>query len=158
MESGSDSVLRILNKECTEEDNTFAIDLINSIGNEKVARGEEPPRVFANIMFAIPGETKEDARKTVAMVQRIDRVKPSVSYFAPYPGSILGYQLIAEDKSLISRDGFHRYPGKETLKGIDYKFYEKVIRELPNYKVPKRAEKFARRVYYSFFTKVLGKC
>ena len=158
LESGSDPVLRILNKECTEEDNVFAIDTINLIGNEMALKGKEPPRVFANVMFAIPGETKEDARKTVAMVKRIDRVKPSVSYFAPYPGSILGYQLIAEDKSLISRDGYHRYPGKETLKGIDYNFYEELICELPNYKVPKRLAKFARRVYYSFFKKVLGEC
>lgn len=158
LESGSNPVLRILNKECTEEDNNFAIDLINRTGDEMAAKGKEPPRVFANVMFAIPGETKEDARKTVDMVNRIQRVKPSVSYFAPYPGSILGYQLIAEGKSLMTQNGYHRYPGKETLKGIDYKFYEKLVPQLPNYKVPNRAERFARSIYNSFFSKVLGEC
>ena len=29
-ESGSDRILRLLNKECTEEDNYFTIDLLNS--------------------------------------------------------------------------------------------------------------------------------
>lgn len=158
LESGSNPVLRILNKECSEQDNAFAIDRLNRIGNEKVARGEEPPWVFANVMFAIPGETKEDAQKTVAMVKRIQRVKPSVSYFAPYPGAILGYQLIAEDKSLMSKDGYHRYPGKETVKGIDYSFYEKIVCELPNYNVPKKTAKLARKAYYSFFKNVLGEC
>ena len=33
-ESGSDRILRLLNKECTEEDNNFAIDLLNRLGDE----------------------------------------------------------------------------------------------------------------------------
>ena len=157
LESGSDPVLRILNKECTEEDNYFAIDLINRIGDEMAAKGREPPTVFANIMLAIPGETETDARKTVEMVKKIHRVKLSVSYFAPYPGSILGYQLIAEGKSLMARDDYHRYPGKETLKGIDYKFYENLRQEIPNYHLPNRKERFARKLFDSFFSRVWGK-
>ena len=33
-ESGSDRILRLLNKECTEDDNQFAIDLLNRIGDD----------------------------------------------------------------------------------------------------------------------------
>ncbi len=156
LESGSDSMLRILNKECTEEDHDFAIDIINRTGEEMMIKGDEPPMIFANIMFAIPGETKKDARKTLDMVNRIDRVKPSVSYFAPYPGSILGYQIIAEGKSLMSKNGYHRYPGKETLKGVDYTFYEKLLSELPNYQIPGKTNKLARKLFGYFFSKVLG--
>ncbi len=156
LESGSDPVLRILNKECTEEDNYAAIEIINSTSDAMQAKGQKPPRVFANIMLAVPGETEKDARKTVEMVKRIDRVKPSVSYFAPYPGSMLGYQLIAEGKSLLAQDGYHRYPGKETLKGIDYKLYENLRTEIPNYHLPSRTERFVRKLFDSFFSKVLG--
>ena len=157
LESGSDPVLRILNKECTEEDNNFAIDLINRTGDEMLAKGRKPPMVFANIMLAIPGETKNDAKKTVDMVNRIHRVKPSVSYFAPYPGSILGYQLIAEGKSLMTRNDYHRYPGRETVKGIDYRFYNELIPDIHGCQTSNRTAGLARRVYGYFFTRVLGK-
>ena len=39
-ESGSDRVLKILNKECTEEDNDFAIDLLNRIGDDMEREGK----------------------------------------------------------------------------------------------------------------------
>ncbi|HEC23732.1 MAG TPA: B12-binding domain-containing radical SAM protein, partial [Chloroflexi bacterium] len=94
-ESGSDRILRLLNKECTEEDNYFAIDLLNRIGDEMEAEGREAPKFWANIMLGIPGETHEDAFKTMRMLKSMRRVYPSISFYAPYPGSALGYQLIA---------------------------------------------------------------
>jgi anaerobic magnesium-protoporphyrin IX monomethyl ester cyclase len=156
LESGSDPVLRILNKECNEEDNDFAIDLINSVGRQMSANGRTPPVIFANIMLAIPGESEADARKTVAMVNRIHRAKLSLSYFAPYPGSILGYQTIAEGKSLMTAANYHRYPGRETVRGIDYKFYNDLLLKIDGYRDAKPAMKFVAEVYDSFFSKALG--
>jgi radical SAM superfamily enzyme YgiQ (UPF0313 family) len=126
-ESGSDRVLQILNKECTEEDNLFAIDLLNRIGDELEAEGKVPPKFWANIMLGIPGEQPEDAFKTMRMMKSMRRVMPSISFYAPYPGSALGYQLIAEGKSLMSKDNYHRYPDDEKLKGIDYQFYRDLL-------------------------------
>lgn len=126
-ESGSDRVLKILNKECTAEDNNIAIDLLNRIGDELEREGREPPKFWANIMLGIPGETHEDAFDTIRMLWRMKRVLPSISYYAPYPGSALGYQLIAEGKSLMSKENYHRYPKDEKLKGIDYKFYNRLL-------------------------------
>lgn len=126
-ESGSDRVLRLLNKECTEEDNDAAIALVNRIGADLEARGEEPPRFWANIMLGIPGETREDAFKTMRMLKRMKYVLPSISFYAPYPGSALGHQLIAEGKSLMSRDNYHRYPDDEKVKGVDYDFYRELL-------------------------------
>ncbi|RIK35731.1 MAG: B12-binding domain-containing radical SAM protein [Chloroflexi bacterium] len=122
-ESGSDRILRLLNKECTEEDNNFAIDLVNRLGDELEAQGKEPPKFWSNIMLGIPGETREDAFKTMRMLKRMKRVFPSISFYAPYPGSALGNQLIAEGKSLMSKDNYHRFPDDEKVKGIDYQFY-----------------------------------
>lgn len=126
-ESGSDRILRLLNKECTEEDNYFAIDLLNRIGDEMEREGKEPPKFWSNIMLGIPGETPEDAFKTMRMLKRMKRVFPSISYYAPYPGSALGFQLIAEGKSLMRKDNYHRFPGDEKVKGVDYQFYRELL-------------------------------
>ncbi|NJN81710.1 MAG: B12-binding domain-containing radical SAM protein [Caldilineaceae bacterium] len=126
-ESGSDRILKLLNKECTEEDNYFAIDLVNRLGDEMVAEGMEPPIFWSNIMLGIPGESHEDAFKTMRMLKRMKRVFPSIAYYAPYPGSALGNQLIAEGKSLMSKDNYHRYPDDEKVKGVDYQFYRELL-------------------------------
>ncbi len=126
-ESGSDRVLRILNKECTEEDNYFTIDLLHRIGDEMEQEGKQPPVFWSNIMLGIPGETREDAFKTMRMLRYMRRVMPSISFYAPYPGSALGHQLIAEGKSLMSKDNYHRFPDDEKVKGIDYQFYRDML-------------------------------
>jgi len=126
-ESGSDRILRLLNKECTEEDNTYTIDLVNRIGDDMAKEGKEPPKFWANIMLGIPGETPEDAYKTMRMLKRMKRVFPSISRYAPYPGSALGFQLIAEGKSLMSKDNYHRFPDDEKVKGVDYAFYRDLL-------------------------------
>jgi radical SAM superfamily enzyme YgiQ (UPF0313 family) len=126
-ESGSDRVLKILNKECTAEDNNFAIDLLNRVGDDQEREGNAPAKFWANIMLGIPGETPYDAFETIRMLWRMKRVLPSISYYAPYPGSALGYQLIAEGKSLMSKENYHRFPKDEKLKGIDYKFYNRLL-------------------------------
>lgn len=126
-ESGSDRVLRILNKECSEEDNDFTIDMVNRIGDELERKNQEPPKFWGNIMLAIPGETREDAFKTMAMLKRMKRVIPSIAYYAPYPGSVLGHQLIAEGKSLMTKDNYHRFPSDKKVKDIDYAFYADLL-------------------------------
>ncbi len=126
-ESGSDRVLRILNKECTEEDNYFAIDLLMRIGDDMEREGKTPPVFWSNIMLGIPGETREDAFKTMRMVKYTKRIMPSIAFYAPYPGSALGNQLIAEGKSLMTKENYHRFPDDEKVKGIDYQFYRELL-------------------------------
>ncbi|MCB0196517.1 MAG: B12-binding domain-containing radical SAM protein [Anaerolineae bacterium] len=127
LESGSDRVLRLLNKECTAEDNQFTIDLVNKIGDDYTQMGKKPPKLWANIMLGIPGETHEDAFETMRMLKTMKYVFPSISYYAPYPGSALGYQLIAEGKSMMTKENYHRFPDDEKVKGIDYQFYRELL-------------------------------
>ena len=126
-ESGSDRVLRLLNKECTEEDNYFTIDLLTRIGDEMEREGKQPPVFWSNIMLGIPGETRADAIKTLRMVKYTKRIMPSIAFYAPYPGSALGHQLIAEGKSLMTKENYHRFPDDEKVKGIDYQFYRELL-------------------------------
>jgi radical SAM superfamily enzyme YgiQ (UPF0313 family) len=123
-ESGSDRVLKILNKGCTVEDNKFVINLMNKIGDEYVSKGQEPPKLFSNIILATPGETREDAFNTVRMMNTMKHAIYPVASFAPYPGSALGNQLIAEGKSLMTTDNYHRFPGERKMIGVDYDFYD----------------------------------
>jgi len=127
LESGSDRVLEILNKECTVEDNRFAIELVNRIGDEQATRGATPSRIWANIMLGVPGETREDAFMTMAMFRSIRRPLRSLSFFAPYAGSMLGYQIKAEGKSLILRGRNDRHPDAPKVVGIDYGFYQELL-------------------------------
>jgi anaerobic magnesium-protoporphyrin IX monomethyl ester cyclase len=127
-ESGSDRVLRILNKECTEEDNAFTIDLLNRIGDDLERQGKPAPRFWANIMLAIPGETREDAFRTMRMLRTMRRAVWCIAFYAPYPGSVLGHQLIAEGKSLMTSDRYHRFASDEKVKGVDYDFYRELLR------------------------------
>ena len=78
-------------------------------------------------MLGIPGELPEDAFKTMRMLKRMKRVFPSISYYAPYPGSALGFQLIAEGKSKMSKDNYHRFPDDEKVMGVDYQFYRELL-------------------------------
>jgi len=55
------------------------------------------------------------------------RVFPSIAFYAPYPGSALGNQLIAEGKSRMTKDNYHRFPDDEKVKGVDYKFYRELL-------------------------------
>jgi hypothetical protein len=61
------------------------------------------------------------------MLKAMRYVFPSISYYAPYPGSALGNQLIAEGKSLMSKENYHRFPDDEKVKGIDYQFYRELL-------------------------------
>lgn len=144
-ESGSDRILRLLNKECTEEDNYFAIDLLDRIGDEMEAQGRETPKFWANIMLGVPGEQPEDAFKTMRMLKYMKRVYPSISYYAPYPGSALGYQLIAEGKSMMSKDNYHRFPGDEKVKGVDYTFYRELLAGKYDQEINKGLSPYAQR-------------
>ncbi|MCI0398454.1 MAG: B12-binding domain-containing radical SAM protein [Chloroflexi bacterium] len=144
-ESGSDRVLRILNKECTEEDNYFAIDLLHRIGDEMEAEGKQPPVFWSNIMLGIPGETHEDAFKTMRMLKYMRRVMPSIAFYAPYPGSALGHQLIAEGRSLMTKDNYHRFPDDEKVKGVDYQFYRDLLAGRYDDEINKGLDAAARR-------------
>ena len=144
-ESGSDRILRLLNKECSEDDNAFAIELVNRLGDEFKQQGKKPPMFWANIMLGIPGETPEDAFKTMRMLKTMKYVFPSIAYYAPYPGSALGYQLIAEGKSLMSKDNYHRFPDDEKVQGVDYRFYRELLAGRYEAEINRGLDEYARQ-------------
>ncbi len=125
-ESGSDPMLRMLNKQSTEEENEFVIQLVNRIGDEMEQEGKTPVSFWSNIMLALPGETHEDAFKTIRMIKRMKRAAIAMAFFTPFPGSALGNQLIAENKSLVNEQ-FVRDQNVGKILGIDYDFYHNLL-------------------------------
>jgi hypothetical protein len=76
-ESGSDRMLRLLNKECTEEDNYFAIDLVNRIGDDLlvILPVVHDGLVFASVLKEGPSlvavdQTRGGRKHIVASTQR----------------------------------------------------------------------------------------
>ncbi|MCP5085639.1 MAG: B12-binding domain-containing radical SAM protein [Rhodobacteraceae bacterium] len=124
-EAGSDRALRILNKQVTEEDNAFTIDLVNRIGDDMEREGLKPVSFWSNIMLGIPGERPEDAFKTIRMIKRMKRARLSAAYYAAYPGAALGHQIIAEGKNL--KPGEHQRGDGQRIKGVDYDFYDDLL-------------------------------
>jgi hypothetical protein len=141
-------------------DNYFAIELLNRIGDDFIRQGKEPPKFWANIMLAIPGETREDAFDTMRMVQRMNYKYLSPSFFTPYPGSVFGYQMMKEGSSLLTADNYHRYPHDEKIRGMDYGFYRKLLAGQYDDEVAQRHEPpaastndpFVRHQFYLFET------
>lgn len=133
-ESGSDRTLKILNKECTADDNRFAIELLNRIGDDQAAKGKERPKFWANIMFGIPGETEEDAFETIRMVRTMKDVIVSPATYAPFAGSLLGSQISAEGKSFLG-EYQQRNPGGKYMEGVDYDFVNDLMRGAYEYEI-----------------------
>ena len=79
-------------------------------------------------MLGIPGESREDAFETMRMLEQMRYVIPSVAFFAPYPGSALGNQIIGEGRSLMTKGDYHRHPDDEKVDGVDYAFYRDLLR------------------------------
>ena len=122
-ESGSDRVLKLLNKGCTVAQHEAAIELVNRIGDDMEAQGKMPPVIFSNVMLAIPGEEPEDAFATLRLMGKVKRNIPSISWYTPYPGSAMGDRLIAEGRSLDSGKQYMRFPSEAKVSGVDYQFY-----------------------------------
>jgi radical SAM superfamily enzyme YgiQ (UPF0313 family) len=79
-ESGSDTMLKKLNKRTTVENHQKAIDICNEIGLE----------AQASFMYNLPGETKEEKQETVDFMYRNKGKFRIVGFykFQPFPGTL----------------------------------------------------------------------
>ncbi|MBF0557415.1 MAG: B12-binding domain-containing radical SAM protein [Nitrospirae bacterium] len=112
IESGSQKMLDFMDKGTTVAQNRKAVEICRKYNI----------KVYANIMFGLPTETKEDMDATVSFVRQMkpDYVSPSV--FTPYPGSYL-YDYCKEKDLLlpVSEKSYRRNPlGGAKLKGVKY--------------------------------------
>ena len=86
VESGSQRILNLLQKDITIDQVTKAFALCKKIGI----------KTGASFMIGIPGETKEDMSKTFELAHQIDANWPWFSSFQCRPGSELHDKVIRE--------------------------------------------------------------
>jgi len=118
-ESGSDRILQFIQKGTTVEQNLLAGQICKQLGI----------KIFANYMFGLPTETKEEMEQTVTMMRSIKPDCYSPALFTPAPGSDLYDYCLTNNLSLISSsEGYSRSDNSGSkIKGIDYKFVKRMI-------------------------------
>jgi radical SAM superfamily enzyme YgiQ (UPF0313 family) len=102
-ESGSDRILKIIEKGCTKEQNLEAAKFLNEIG----------VKVKAAMIVGLPGETEETLKETW---EWCDKVEPYVSNwdftaFTPYPGSKVYENSELYDIKFDKNDIYTAYKG-----------------------------------------------
>lgn len=133
VESGDESVLKIINKGITLPKIRMAFKLANKVGIESVA--------FC--MMGLPGDTKESMQKTIDLMKEVKPTMPKTSILLPLPGTPLfeewdkkGLILTKkwEDYSFHSSKRVYRHPNLTDEEIFTY--YKKFWRELmlsPNF-------------------------
>lgn len=118
-ESGSNRVLNYIKKETTVEQNLEAARICRELGI----------KIFANYMFGLPTETREEMEETVDMIRKIQPDLYSPAVFTPAPGSELFDYCKANNLILIdSSEGYRRnaFSGAK-IKGVDYHFLNRMV-------------------------------
>jgi anaerobic magnesium-protoporphyrin IX monomethyl ester cyclase len=119
-ESGSDRVLQFLRKGATREQNLLAAKICHKYGI----------KIWANYMLGLPTETKEEQLETLDMLKKIRPYHCSPAYYTPHPGSDLFQYGLAHDLHILKGHGAYRRNSYEPkIRGIDYVFLEKILRE-----------------------------
>ncbi len=117
-ESGSQRILDLFEKETTVEENLKAAEICKTYG----------VKIWANMMFGAPGETREETLETVRLVWKIKPTHLSTSFFTPTPGSGMAADL--EQRGLIMVDPYNgscRSPNEAKTKNTDYEWLTKAI-------------------------------
>jgi len=112
-ESGNQRILNLLRKGVTVKQNFQAAQICKKYGI----------LIWANYMFGIPTETKEEILDTVKMIRRINPDLYSPAIFTPTPGTDLYTFCVEKDILLIKNyEDYARGSLKAKIKGLNYKF------------------------------------
>lgn len=114
LESFNQRLLDFMNKDTTVEINVEAVKTCQSLG----------VKVWANVMYGLPTETKEEALETMDWIRKLKPFHHSPSFYTPIVGSYL-YDYSKEHDLLLSDDPAFlgcRSPTEPKIKGPDYKF------------------------------------
>ena len=117
-ESGSQRILDLFEKGTTVDENLRAAEICKEYG----------VKIWANLMFGAPTETRDEVLDTVRMAWRIEPDHHSMSFFTPTPGSGIAEEL--EKKGLTIVDPFKgscRTPNEAKVKDVDYDWLEKAM-------------------------------
>ena len=84
---------------------------------------------IGSFIIGFPGETEEDVRQTVGLIESLDTSLINLNYFIVVPGSDIYEQLVAEGKYPALTD-FSLLGDKDPMQEVDYNFSELSALEL----------------------------
>lgn len=143
-ESGSQRILDFIQKGTTIEQNRKAVEICHKYGI----------KIFANYMFGIPAETKEEVFTTIDFIRWARPEHPSPAFFTPYPGSYLYDYCKEKDISLIdSYQNYARNPTQAKIRGIDYEFLSFAVERSKDYKIDEELDRLGRNRFLHIFLK-----
>ena len=111
-ESGSQRMLDYMKKDATVEENIECARILDEYGINS----------FANILWGVPSETREEAEASVRLVEIIRPGYLSGSIYCSYPGTKLDREC-RENGLIVEGEVYDRshLPWQYRIKGIDYK-------------------------------------
>lgn len=131
VESGDEEILRKLCKDITLTQIYSAYELINKYRLQ----------TSASFIIGLPGETREQLHKTLAMIDRIKPTRPSCCIYVPFPGALLTEELyqknqlpkqktlldwVEMDAEIASGYQYSEIPHEE-INGIYKRYWRKLI-------------------------------
>jgi len=117
-ESGSQRILKFINKQTTVEDNLKAAEICHHLGI----------KIWANYMLGIPSETYSEMWQTVRMIRKINPEYYSPSLFTPYPQT--GLYDYCQERNLLLFTHFSDYRRSlkgDKIRGFNYNFIRILI-------------------------------
>ena len=111
VESGSDRMLKIIDKRTTAAENLEAC---------RYLQDELGINVFCNWMLGLPGEQPEDVKLTADLVTAIRPAWHSASIYCDYPGTPMSHQITRDGLRLPTHYTTSHYPWQWAIKGVDY--------------------------------------
>lgn len=119
-ESGSQRMLNFVRKGTTVEQNLAAARMCHQYGIQ----------IWANYMFGLPTETRDDVVATVRMIKEIDPDFYSPTFYTPHPGTDLFAWVEQEGLSLVKdHTSYRRNPEEAKVKGVDYDLVRWAVEE-----------------------------
>lgn len=117
-ESGNQRILDMFEKGTTVEQNLKSAEICRKYG----------VKVWANIMFGGPTETKEEVLDTVRMAWKIKPDHFSPSFFTPTPGSGMFEVVALQDLAIVDDfKGSSRTPNEAKIRGVDYAWLNQAV-------------------------------
>lgn len=120
VESGSEAILKTLNKQISISDihNAFALCRQSNI------------MTVAYIMIGSPGETTKDIEKTISLIRKIKPTMLQIAYFTPYPTSPYFENNVKQSPEYSKQELFHYSKPQHNLTQIDTPTLHRMMRKI----------------------------
>jgi len=151
LESGSNRLLKLMDKKTTVEDNIVKSQMVHDSGILSAA----------SVLLGLPGETREEMEATLRLMKKVKTDIFDVNSFVPLPGALLYDSMSEEDRARIdwgkvAMKSFDNYV-YSNASSDDFKRYLTEAYEITNKLHRKTLLRYIARMPLNYLGKVFGK-